>query len=194
MHAVADLHKTIDAPGPIFFIFMQCSRKFGQILGWRPNPTSGKSWIRRKYGSHCTSYRNMTRGKSAWGYTSPLWTESQTDVKHYLSATLFADGNELNEMEASSVCFRDFRMNLIKDFTNTLYSRCNCRLLTIIFFKKWITVIPDRSTVKSICLIAESSVSKWSPNWLITMPSPGPGVDFLRCWLFSRFKCTCQIR
>ena len=42
-----------------FFIFMPCSGKFGQIIGWRPHqglapPSSGKSWIRQ-----CSRFVNL---------------------------------------------------------------------------------------------------------------------------------------
>ena len=35
--SVADVHsKILDAPGPVFFIFMKFLANFGQIIGWRP--------------------------------------------------------------------------------------------------------------------------------------------------------------
>ena len=37
---------------------------------------------------------SVVGGVCLGGVHLPLWTESQTGVKHYLSTTLFADGNK----------------------------------------------------------------------------------------------------
>ena len=52
---------------PIFFMFMQFSVKFGQIIGWRPpfwvGASSGKSWIHHNY--NCLAGRHRIGGSIA---------------------------------------------------------------------------------------------------------------------------------
>ena len=65
MYSVADLHnKILDASGPIFFIFMQFTLKFGQTIGWCHPSHFGKSSIGINLGSVTIRFLEISTNNS----------------------------------------------------------------------------------------------------------------------------------
>ena len=125
----------INAPGPIFLISMQFSRKFGQIIGWRippkpshhprPHPPNPQReildpplvWFALHFKwKFWGTFLNVVSGKFM-KRNLQIPPQNCLVVMETLKKSLMRwrrSKKEFNEMEkeTSNVCFGDFRMNL----------------------------------------------------------------------------------